>query len=86
MKGHEHKYIAGVIGDECEFCGLLKSTIEALEKEEIKPATKKPSERILEIVNELRGYGEPVVHELYNSEVIAIAQYLDELVEEIRGK
>ncbi len=28
MKGHEHKYIAGTIGDECEFCGLLKTTIE----------------------------------------------------------
>ena len=31
MKPHEHKYIAGTIGDECEFCGLLKSTIESLE-------------------------------------------------------
>lgn len=28
MKGHEHKYIVGTIGDECEFCGLLKTTIE----------------------------------------------------------
>jgi len=31
MKEHEHKYIAGPIGDECDFCGLLKSTIEKLE-------------------------------------------------------
>ena len=34
MKPHEHKYIAGTIGDECDFCGLLKSTIEGLEKQE----------------------------------------------------
>ena len=32
MKGHEHKYIAGTIGDECSFCGLLKSTIESINK------------------------------------------------------
>jgi hypothetical protein len=31
MKPHEHKYIAGTIGDECGFCGLLKSTIERTE-------------------------------------------------------
>ena len=36
MKSHEHKYIAGTIGDECGFCGLLKSTIESMEKIEIK--------------------------------------------------
>ena len=33
MIPHEHKYIAGTIGDECSFCGLLKSTIESTEKE-----------------------------------------------------
>ena len=32
MKGHEHKYISRTIGDECEFCGLLKSTIESIDK------------------------------------------------------
>ena len=32
MKSHEHKYISGTIGDECGFCGLLKSTIESMEK------------------------------------------------------
>ena len=31
MKGHEHKYISGTIGDECGFCGLLKSTIDSIE-------------------------------------------------------
>lgn len=31
MKPYEHKYIAGTIGDECGFCGLLKSTIERTE-------------------------------------------------------
>ena len=33
MKSHEHKYISGTIGDECDFCGLLKTTIEAIEYE-----------------------------------------------------
>ena len=34
MKGHEHKYIEGITRDEdeCEFCGLLKSTIEQVER------------------------------------------------------
>ena len=36
MKPHEHKYISGTIGDECEFCGLLKSTIEATEEQDKK--------------------------------------------------
>lgn len=31
MNPHEHNYIAGTIGDECDFCGLLKSTIESME-------------------------------------------------------
>ena len=34
MKAHEHKYIAGTIGDECDFCGLLKSTIESIEPQD----------------------------------------------------
>lgn len=33
MNGHEHKYISGTIGDECSFCGLLRTTIESLEKD-----------------------------------------------------
>ena len=32
MKSHEHKYIVGTIGDECDFCGLLKSTIESMSR------------------------------------------------------
>ena len=38
IKSHEHTYIAGTIGDECDICGLLKSTIENIERkpEEVK--------------------------------------------------
>lgn len=31
MQPHKHTYISGSIGDECKYCGLLKSTIEAMQ-------------------------------------------------------
>lgn len=33
MKKHEHKYIRGKNGNECEICWQLKSTIEYMKKE-----------------------------------------------------
>lgn len=62
MKSHDHKYIAGTIGDECGFCGLLKSTIDSVGKSSDQVWDEALSPLILEVdIHKPRNGGSDVV-------------------------